>query len=144
MSELASSAAAFRVWGDTLVPSEITALLGCQPTFSHSKGDTKTTGGGHIVTRKSGMWCLEAPDAKPGDIDAQILQVLAKLPDDLPMWRRLASTFSLDFYCGLVMGATNDGLSLSVRTLSALADRGIELQLDIYAPVAERFVETQP
>jgi len=42
--------------------------------------------------------------------------------------------FEVDIFCGLFMGSSNEGLSLSPRTLSALGQCGIELGLDIYGP----------
>jgi len=54
-----------------------------------------------------------------------------ELTGDLAVWQALAR-FRPDLFCGLFMGSSNDGVSLSPRALLALGERGIELGLDIY------------
>ncbi len=126
-----------RISGDTLVPGEITALLGASPTEAQSKGDViigPKTGTRRVL--KSGMWSLCAVDREPEDMDAQIQELLSQLTPDLTVWQQIASSYHIDLFCGLFMNATNDGLVFSPDSLVALGQRSIELQLDIYAPTA--------
>ena len=123
-----------RISGDTLVPAEITQLLGAPPTESETKGQ-EIIGHhtGHRRIAKSGMWRLCAADREPEDMDAQIQELLGPLTSDLSVWQKIADTFDIDLFCGVFMGDTNDGLILSSKSLVALGQRHIELQLDIYA-----------
>jgi hypothetical protein len=78
------------------------------------------------------MWCLASPEASPGDLDAQIKNILAKVTSGLSVWRALAAEFKMDMFCGLFMQNENEGLSFSAELLAMLGERGIEFSLDIY------------
>lgn len=135
MPRLHRSVATLRVVGDTLIPREVTALLGAQPSHAQAKGDRlvgpKT---GVVRIAKSGMWRLHASERRPEDLDGQVQELLGQLTTDLSIWADLARRFDLDLFCGLFMEAENEGGLLSPRTLVALGERGIKLDLDIYAP----------
>ncbi|QAU35693.1 DUF4279 domain-containing protein [Janthinobacterium sp. 17J80-10] len=127
------SIVAFRIFGDDLVPTEITDLLGSEPTVAYSKGDERIgrkTGNRYI--EKTGRWSLSAEDKHPEDIPAQITELLSKLTQDLAVWDQLRSKYAMDFFCGVFMGSSNDGLEFSPEVLGQLSARGITLSLDIY------------
>lgn len=127
------SAVALRIFGDDLVPSEVTALLGCEPTEAYAKGDVRinpTTGSRYI--RKMGYWGLSVEDRRPEDISGQILEILAKLTQDRAVWDQLRSKYEMDFFCGVFMGSSNDGLEFSPELLGQISERGIALGFDIY------------
>ena len=144
MAAIEQSIVTLRISGDALVPSEITALLGAPPTEAETKGDEiigRKTGRRRVA--KSGMWRLSAADREPEDMNAQIQELLGQLTPDLSVWKRIAERYELDLFCGLFMGDTNDGITLSAASLTALGQRHIELQLDIYAPTeGERHAST--
>ncbi|WP_242892978.1 DUF4279 domain-containing protein [Stenotrophomonas maltophilia] len=121
-----------RLFGDDLNPAEITALLGANPTAAHHKGQ-QLTGNQPDAVRiaRTGSWQLDAERREPEDLEAQIFEILDQLTGDLAVWQSLAR-FRPDLFCGLFMGSSNDGVSLSPRVLLALGERGIELGLDIY------------
>lgn len=80
---------------------------------------------------------MSVAGSEPENLDGQIEEILGKLTDNLVVWSKISEQFEVDFFCGLFMGGSNEGLSLSPRTLAALGERGIELGLDIYAPDEE-------
>ncbi len=123
----------FRVFGDDLVPSEVTALLGCEPTTAYSKGDVRISAKtGNRYIEKAGRWSLSAEERRPEDIPAQITEILDKLTNDPAIWSQLRSKYKMDFFCGVFMGSSNDGLEFSPDILGQLSSRGITLGLDIY------------
>ena len=129
-----------RFFGDDLLPDEISALLGENPTASHHKGqELRGNQSGTVRIARTGSWRLSAPRREPEDLEAQIFEILDQLTGDLAVWQSLAR-FRPDLFCGLFMGSSNDGFSLSPRALLALGQRGIELGLDIYD--AEQEVRT--
>lgn len=100
------SVVAFRIFGDDLVPSEVTARLGYQPTKSFCKGDVRIgekTGNRYV--EKTGRWSLSAEDSHPEDIPAQIEEILGKLSQDLTIWSQLRSKYKMAFLCGIFMWA---------------------------------------
>ena len=133
MAVLSGSAASLRFFGDDLDPDALTLLLGHQPTNSERKGQeivSKITG--KKRTARSGGWRLSAERREPGDLDAQISEILGQLTDDMSIWQDLTSRFRADVFCGLFMEEGNEGTSLSNETLQRLAKRGLTIDFDIY------------
>lgn len=80
---------------------------------------------------KTGSWRFHATERVPGDLDAQVSEILDQLTPDLGVWASL-SRYEPDLFCGIFMASSNDGLPLSAKALLALGERGIALDLDIY------------
>lgn len=119
--------------GDSLIPEDVTSLLGATPTTAQRKGQELRGSSGISRTAQFGMWLLQAAETTPGDLDVQVQEILAQLTNDIEVWNRLASQFDIDLYCGWFMEKENEGLGISVGTLRALGARSIELSLDIYS-----------
>ncbi|ALN64524.1 hypothetical protein GLA29479_3673 [Lysobacter antibioticus] len=137
MGALDHSFATLRLFGDDLVPEQISALLGAEATAAERKGETlvgRVTGGVRIA--KTGSWRLRATEREPEDLEAQVFEILDQLSADPSVWRSLAR-YEPDLFCGIFMRSSNDGLCLSPKALLALCQRGIELSLDIYDPCEE-------
>jgi hypothetical protein len=135
MPQLWRSAAALRIFGETLQPDEITRLLGSPPTSCRLKGDVKyRSKDGRETIAKEGMWMLNATDCEPEDANGQVMEILGRLTDDLGVWSTLSQRFGIDLYCGWFMQESNEGLEFTPATLAALSARGIRLGIDIYAP----------
>jgi hypothetical protein len=134
MAQLQKSVVTLRIMGDDIIPDEITKLLGASPTHAQTKGDKivgKNTG--YVRIARSGMWRLCASDRKPENMDGQIQEIFSQLTGDLAVWQGITKRFRVDLFCGLFMGCSNDGLTLSPESLTTLGERGIKMGLDIYA-----------
>lgn len=133
MAVLSASVTSLRIFGDDLEPDEITQLLGCKPSKSEKMGDEiigKVTGRKRIA--RTGGWRLSAERLEPGDLDAQISEILDQLNDNTDVWKGLAARFRADIFCGLFMAEGNEGISLSSETVEKLATRGLTIDFDIY------------
>ena len=137
MAELNRAVASLRIVGDDLTPDEVTTLLGVRPSRSFARGDEVRHRRTPPRIAGFGMWSLDAPETEPADIDSQVSALLHPLTDDLDVWRELAVRFDVDVFCGWFMKYGNEGIAMSPRTLLALAERQIVLDLDIYAGDAE-------
>ena len=138
MATLQLSVAALRVVGDDVIPSEISLLLGTEPSQASIKGEPiQANQSGRSRSARTGSWRLQVPDREPGDPNAQVADLLGQLTTDLQVWRDVAERFQVDLFCGWLMGESNEGISLTPETLQALGERGIELQVDIYGPESE-------
>jgi hypothetical protein len=132
MSSVDHSIATLRLFGDELVPEEITAMLGASPSEAYKKGqEIIAPSTGNVRIAKRGSWRLRAARREPEDLETQIFEVLAQLSNDLALWQSL-SRYEPHFFCGLFMSSPNDGMALSPKVLLALGERGIGLGLDIY------------
>src|SRR5262245_37335155 len=72
MASVGKSAASLRIYGDDLVPEEVTRLLGCTPTRAEQKGQVIRTTSGRERTARTGGWHLIAPDSEPEGLDQQV------------------------------------------------------------------------
>ncbi|AIF46373.1 DUF4279 domain-containing protein [Dyella japonica] len=133
MAVFERSQATIRVFGDSLNPEEVTAILGCEPTTSQRMGEEiigqKT---GTVRVARTGLWRLRATQRDPEDLPGQIDELLGRLTDDMRAWSTVRETCQIDLFVGLFMSSGNNGLSISPEHLLALGERGIELGLDIY------------
>jgi hypothetical protein len=134
MATIANAKATLRIMGDNLIPEEVTKVLGSTPTEAQYKGQILVgTNTGTSRVAKSGMWRLRAAETTPGDLDAQVRELIDQLTDDSTVWDNLASRFEIDLYCGWFMEKENEGIGISADTLKELGARSIHLSLDIYA-----------
>ncbi len=135
MSAVERSVVTLRIYGDDLIPQDITEILGVSPTHAETKGQEivgrKT---GKVRVAKSGMWRLCALDRQPEDLDGQIREIFSQIPAEIAVWQSITKKYRTNLFCGLFMSETNDGLSISAQSLAFLAERGVELWFDIYAP----------
>jgi hypothetical protein len=136
MAVIATTAVGLRIVGDDLVVEEITRWLGKQPTHCAAKGDVRIGKSERQTVARSGIWTLNAADCSPGDLSAQIVNLLSNLPADLALWRKLNEQFKCDLFCGLFMREGNEGVELSGEALNMIAARGFRLGLDIYGPMS--------
>lgn len=134
MAQIQKSVATLRIFGDSLAPNEITNLLGCTPTFATTKGEVIRHPSGRERISQRGSWMLEAPNCEPENLDQQASWLLSALTEDSDTWLYLNKIFKVDLFCGLFMGSSNEGFSLSPTTLLALGHRGIEIDFDVYDP----------
>ena len=134
MATVDRTAATLRFSGDTLDPDEITKMLGTQPTKGFRKGDPWSDPKGRpLRPKRTGSWSLTAPDAEPGDLDAQIQALLSPLSQDLHAWRTLSERFNGEFYAGLfVKMKWLGGIGLSQKTMAQLSERGLDIELEIF------------
>ena len=132
MPAISRAVASLRIFGDELIPEEITELLGCQPTEAWRRGDVQSVRAGAPFLRKRGAWFLRAPPTEPEDFNGQVAHLFAQTSNDLSVWENLRGKYQVDLFCGWFMSTSNDGVALSVAALRALADRGVELSLDVY------------
>ena len=134
MAALHESAVSLSFFGDDLEPAEISNRLGGLPTFGVSKGASwKPPRGGERIAR-TGSWRLQAPRSVPGDLPSQIESIFAPLTGDISVWQELAARFNGRLFCGLFLKEGNEGLRIERSTLATIADRGLFLDLDLYAP----------
>ena len=132
MGVLDHSIATLRLFGDDLIPENISALLGAAPTESWRKGqDLIGSSTGNVRLAATGSWRLKARRREPEDLEAQVFELLSQLTNDLTIWNSLSS-YKPNLFCGIFMGSGNDGLPLSSKAMLALGQRGIALDLDIY------------
>lgn len=136
MAALHETTLALRFFGDDLDPDEVTARLGCPPTKGAKKGGIWITKRGTENTARTGSWLLISNDRQPGDLNAQVADLLSLLSDDLLVWADFTARFDASVFCGIFVEQSNEGEDLSTETLQRLSSRNLRLSLNIYAPTS--------
>lgn len=137
MARVAKSQASRRVMGPDLDPDEITRWLGCAPDLAYARGDVLDRGRVSERLARKGLWSIRAGAREPSDLDASVAELLARTTSDLGVWATIRARHRLDVFGGLFLHQLNEGLTISAASLLALGERGIELGLDVYAPMQE-------
>ena len=132
MTKISETHTSLRFFGDDLNPGELTALLGGAPSTCASKGDVIR---GERIS-ETGSWIVGVERREPGDINAQVEELLSPLTKDLSIWRGLGK-YRPNLFDSLFLQETNEGIEISAHCLSSLAERGILLGLDIYGARSE-------
>lgn len=133
MPGLNRSSATLRIFGDSLDPAEISRLLDCAPTKSHVKGQSRYKG----TVYKTGGWLLKAAPQEPPDLDNQIAELFSRVKTAVALWSSLSQEYSIDLCCGIFMDETTEDVRISADTMKLLSERGIKLEISIYAPTPE-------
>jgi len=123
--------------GDKLDPGQITSILKCLPTRSHTRGSRSiTTPSGNISVPRKGQWALtiNSKDYENGEIELEdgLKILLGKLPSDAKLWRSLTTKFDVDIFCGLFLKTSNRGFELSAKASKMLSHRNLEIGFDVY------------
>jgi hypothetical protein len=129
------SCASLRIFGDDLDPDEVTRALGAQPTGVARKGQRGRLPSGREGLASTGSWFLAGKIRSPGDLDADIRELLGRIEPDPAVWRDVAARHRCDVFCGLWMEEDTEGVSLAPDVLRLLGERGLLLDLDIYGPL---------
>ena len=132
MAVVSKTALSLRFMGDELAPLELSRALRCEPDLGVAKGGIWHTPRGTEQTARTGMWHKHVTKRSPGDLEAQLTELLALVTDDLGVWRQLTTRYRADVFCGLFLSSYNEGIELRPKFLSDLSARGLLLGLDIY------------
>lgn len=132
MGKLLQTAVSLRFSGDSLDPAEISRQLGAAPRLGYRKGELRRGPNGQEFACRTGLWSLSIERVRPGNLDAQIAELLAPLSEDLLIWRDLSSRFGGVIFAGLFLESWNEGIGLEPQTMLALSSRGLGLDMDIY------------
>lgn len=117
------------VYGDDLDPDQVTAMLGCEPTSFHRKGDKMKRG---INVWRRGAWLLSLE----GTVQPEALtcKLLDRLPKDVPMWARLAKKYDVQLRFGLFLERWNRGLEFTPQLVARMAKLHARIIFDVYGP----------
>lgn len=133
MGDISRTKVGIRIFGDDLIPDEVTKLLQCQPSEIRTKGDVRgSKENPRLVT--TGSWRLHVDENDGSILEEKVDKLLKQLTDDLSIWEQITDRFATDIFCGLFLEEFNEGFSLSPGLLKKLSDRNLEIGFDIYLP----------
>jgi len=125
------------VYGHDLDPSEVSLLLGCEPTRAHRRGDRRPTKSpsfpdGFAPPRKQGAWFLTEEVASPKGPEEATRHLLEHLPDD-EAWADLGNRYDVRLSYMITVTEWNRGFDLSKELVARIAGLNVSLLFDIYA-----------
>lgn len=141
MDNLQRASVSLLIDGDDLIPSEISALLGQEPRLGVKKDEIFVGSHGKDIQARTGKWQFGIGWTSPANVDEQIVNIFKLLNDDTIVWKSLTDRY----HCYVAVGGTfNDwtgGLTIEAGTLRLLAERGLAIDFDLYAPEASGVVQ---
>jgi hypothetical protein len=135
MDNLQRARVSLLIDGDDLAPEEITALLGAQPRVGVRKGDVFVGHHGEITAR-TGRWQFGDDWEKEPRIERQIVTLLGRLTPDLDVWKTVTSRYHCYISVGGYFTDWTGGITLEPHALMLMAERGLAIDFDLYAPAA--------
>lgn len=117
------------VYGENLVPAQISDMLGCDASCSHTRGEKK---GPHSPAFPEGAWLLEERRFAPCDPNEMVETLFLRMSSDEAVWKELSSKYRIRVHLAV---HTEQGIcfDLSQSNLALIAARHAEMFVDIYA-----------
>lgn len=129
MCEITTS---LRIFGDDLIPREVSESLKCSPTFHKEKGKSYTRiQQGKSRIARSGLWLLSANDCSLDMFELEVDKLLDLCSDDLKVWGRLSDRYGVELFVGIFAHSPLDEFRLSKHMMKKLGERGIDLNIEI-------------
>lgn len=120
----------FRIYGETLDPSEVSTDLGIEPSLMIRAGERRTR-----TTRfEKSMWAYDGfPSTRRWDsFEEGLISLLEKLLPFKDKIEKYRSNYELILWCGHFQSSFNGGPTLSPRVLNLLSEFGVALFIDNY------------
>lgn len=124
--------ASLRIFGENLVPEDISSSLNLAPTQTHLRGQRKSER--VSVVWKHSMWLLQSPLGTEEEVPRHLEWLLGELERCATVLKELSTKFEIDFFCGFSSENGQGGFTLNAELLRRLANLGIPVTLDLYPP----------
>jgi len=129
----AETFASLRLYGDDLVPEEITRVLHLEATESAPKGRQTVSPTGRSRTAPTGRWILESQiHIHSSDLEKHIEWLLDRLDETGLVPANIPGVSRADVFCYWMSATGHGGPELSPEVLGRLAKYRLTLGLDIY------------
>lgn len=121
------------LYGEDLVPDEVTGLLGCSPTHGHRRGEQRRSRSANVGPWKQGAWLLTVDGEAPKTASELLADLLGRVPDDESLWSSISDRWQVSVGFGLFLDAWNRSLVIDAALIQRLARMRVALDFDIYA-----------
>lgn len=128
MTRTGSHIVSLRISGEGLVHEEVERMI-VNGALQASPDESRAL---RSSRHRQGVWTIESEIDGSALLDVHIEALLKSLTHDLDTWKRLRERFKMDVFIGIFLKHANEGASVSRQSLSELAERGLDLTMDIY------------
>ncbi|MFA0792285.1 DUF4279 domain-containing protein [Microbulbifer echini] len=125
------------MFGDDLIPEEVTELLGVEPSQSYKMGDERPRGSQYY---KTGGWLIksgEVPIGESREGEEKFEEWLSELPDDKFAWSSLIEKFEIKARLVGYTDQWNADYTISPGALNESTKRGLPLMIDPFLSLDE-------
>jgi hypothetical protein len=127
------TAAALRIFSETIAPEEITALMGVPASRAFQKGESISSRTPSILRRQSG-WMLNSPLGDTQDLASHLRWLVDIIEPKIDVLRALLPVCKIDLFCGFSSDGGQGGTMLDSALLARLGKLPLDLTLDLYPP----------
>ena len=111
-------------------PSDVTALLGMEPTAAWRKGDA--IAGLRRACRPTSAWRLQNPLPRTASFEDQLQALLEILEPGADQVRAAAERYGAQISCAAYFASFNPGFGLSADHVARVAALGLSMDFDLY------------
>lgn len=126
-----------RITSTVMTTSEITRVLGLQPTDVFEKGSSAKTRNPKPAIRSVSAWLLESGLRSTVPIETHILTLLKQLAGRTAELNVLSRNCYIDMILGFASENGQGGFTIEHDVLAQLSELPISLSLDLYPPEGE-------
>jgi hypothetical protein len=119
------------IYGDELLPHEITSVLRCDPSSAHRRGDPRPNP--RCSPYSAGAWILSLQAEAPREPAELVRALLARVETEETVWKSLSDSFDVQVRLGVFLEEWNRGFDLPSDLVAEVARIGASLVFDIYA-----------
>ena len=131
----AETFASLCLYGDALVPAQITTVLGLDPTDAAPKGERTTSSSGKSRTAPTGRWILESQEqVHSTNLEDHVAWLLDRIEAAGVVPLTLPGVSRASIFCYWASATGNGGPSFSATVLGRLARMQFPLEFDLYFP----------
>ncbi len=120
------------IYGEDLVPEDISHLLCCQATCHIRRGELRTP---RSTPYQQSAWFFEQEGQAPCTAEDIIKKILSNVSTDSALWQALSSRYEVQLRIAIHMENWNKGFDLSAEMIQTIARLGAKMVFDIYAYV---------
>ena len=119
----------FAVWTLSAEPSEISRLIGIEPSVFYPLGSLV---GRSSARRKKSMWKLESGLPRSTPLEDQFEALAKKLLSSAERVREVAQKYECSINCAAYWHTVNPGFSFSAPLVNSLAALNVPIDFDLY------------
>jgi hypothetical protein len=120
------------LYGESLDPDDVSRRLGCAPTRSFRKGETRRPSGRDGRPMLHGAWFLTVEGKPPVSVDDLVTNLLERFPKEEQFWNDLRRDYSVQVRVGIHTSGWNRGFDLSSNAVRLVALTGAPIGFDLY------------
>ena len=123
------------IYSENIDIQALSALIGCEPSEAHQKGD--------VIKKRPpasvGLWCLEPP--KNLSFPEKLSYLVGTTTSNRDVWDKLASSHRLQLRCAVFLHSWNEGFDIPAEIIAEIGNRHWEYLFSMYSAEGAEILE---